>query len=152
MRIDAGLVLVLFLATGCAGTLPPRSDTLDSASIGRYIAEAAALPAERLGAEVSRLQNGPLTPPDRLKLTWLLARKGARPEDLTHAQELLVGQEGAYADPGGRQWFLLIQRVVRLELELREEQRRGAALQDKIERLMNLERSLHERGKPQEAR
>jgi hypothetical protein len=152
MRIDAGLVLVLFLAAGCAGTLPPRSDTLDSASLGRFLAEAAALPAERLGAEVSRLQNGALTPPDRLKLAWLLARKGARPEDLARAQELLAGQETAYPDPGARQWFLLVQRVVRLEQELREEQRRGGALQDKIERLMNLERSLHERGKPQEAK
>lgn len=152
MRIDAGLALVLLLAAASCADIPPYPDTPDSGAISRALAETAALPPERQGAEMSRLQRGPLTPGDRLKLAWLLARKGARPEDLARAQELLAGQEGAYTDAGGRQLFLLVQRVVRLELELREEQQRGAVLQDKIQRLMNLERSLHERGKPQEAK
>ena len=174
MRADFSLVLVLLLA-GCANGLPrlfpaeqepppaasatprvaasaiPHSNA-SAGQLARYLADSAAWPAQTQAAEIRRLQGGALTPPDRLKLAWLLARKGARDEELAHAQELLAGQENAFADAGSRQLLLLLQRVVRLEQELREERRRAGALQEKIDRLVELERSLHERTKPQESK
>lgn len=159
MRFDVSFVLILLLA-GCAGgglplrapepaqALPaPAPSDLTPVQMARYMADAAAWQADALAAELRHLQAGPLTAADRFKLAWLLARKGGRVEDAARAQELLAGLEGAFADAGARQLLLLVQRIARLELEVRQERRRATALQDKIELLKGLERDLHERAK-----
>ncbi len=163
MRTEIGFALCLVLA-GCAamGTVPPAKapapasskappppgpSDLSANQMAGYMAEAAAWPAERVAAEVQRLRSGPLTAAERFKLAWLLAGKGARPEDLALAHDLLIDLEGAFTDPDGRQMLRLVQRLVGIELEARQEHRRALDLQSKIDRLKDLERDLHERAK-----
>lgn len=160
MRIDAWICCACLALAGCAAlpgsTSTPADAPRDRATPERLLgllAASAEWSGPVLAGELQRLQEAaPRDATARLELAMLLARRGATPEALARAQSLLAGLEEAFAAPGTRQFVLLHQRLVRLELDLRQERRRAAELQDKIERLKDLERNLGQRGKTEEGK
>jgi hypothetical protein len=127
-------------------------NALTPAQLAEYIGKVSKLEGEAAIAEAKRLEaTAHGNAGDRLKLAYLLARDGARPEDLARARELLTGI--ALDDAGTREIARLLQRIVRLEQNVRQERVKATELQEKIEQLKSLERELQERGqsKPQQA-
>jgi hypothetical protein len=163
MRVEAmGGLLVCLLVCGCAITpgneagpaatiVEPggAAQTFDMRDMTEYMRKISARDPAVLHAETKRLQALPnRTAAERLELAWLLDREDASNEELARAQTLLTGLETAFADPSLNAYIRLMQRAVDQELLLRQEHSRADELQDKIDRLKDLEQSLLDRSQP----
>jgi hypothetical protein len=164
MRHDASLALLLLLA-GCAVGTPTRDTAIPAAMTAqaapsadltatqllRDMVDTTAWPAEKLDAEIKRLQADQTTPALRFRLAWLMLRRGAqsavRSEDLARAQNLLARVEDDRGDADSRKLLGLLQDMAQLQMELRQAHRHATTLTEKIELLKALERSLNVRGR-----
>ncbi len=163
MRVEAmGGLLVCLLVCGCA--IAPGNEagpaaiivepggaaqSFDMRDMTGYMRKMSARDPAVLHAETKRLQAlTSRTATERLELAWLLDREDASNEELARAQTLLSGLEGAFPDQSLKYYIRLMQRTVNQELLLRQEHDRADELQDKIDRLKDLEQNLLDRSQP----
>lgn len=146
----AGALLLVLLLAGCSSPIPlnrpPSSPVGDhtaappeSRDLLDFLVDSALWPAERRAAELRRLRAGPPSGVRAEKIAWLEAGKGNRP------RELLARLKRQEPSGDRRRLLHLLQHLLQLEQELRQERDRGARLHDRIERLKALERDLSQR-------
>ena len=150
-------LLVASLVSGCADTLTRPVQGAGPAKVAvefspsswaDYVDRMAGREPAQLKLEAQRLAGrSPITPPDRLRLAWLLDQEGASEADLNRSLELLMGLEGEFSAPALVDYVRLKRRAVGQGLQLRKERQQVEELQAKIERLKSLEQNLLEGAK-----
>ncbi len=144
----AGLLLTL---GGCAplSEQPPSRSTpagLDTTALSSELARVAALTGEQRRRELAALENERrLDDGRRFLLAALLER-----EDSVDALERSLKNLGALGEVDARTQALLelMKRSLRARIELRQQTLRAQELQDKLEQIKALEKSLQQRNTP----
>jgi len=144
----AGLLLTL---GGCAplSEQPPSRSTpagLDTTALSSELARVAALTGEQRRRELAALENERrLDDGRRFLLAALLER-----EDSVDALERSLKTLGALGEVDARTQALLelMKRSLRARIELRQQTLRAQELQDKLEQIKALEKSLQQRNTP----
>ena len=168
----AGLPVLALLLAGCVGQAPVNIEapvppappvcptvsvaepagrsttpevTTESRELLDFFADSVLWSAERRAAELRRLRAGPQSGATSRKIAWLEPGKANAP------RELLTRPEQQELAGDHRRLLHLLQHLLKVEQELRQERERGARLHDQIERLKALERDLSQREKAESA-
>jgi len=152
MTLKTLLLAGLLLTLGACATLPdqPPSRTppagLDTAALSSELARVAALSAEQRRRELAGLDNERrLDDGRRFLLAALLER-----EDSVDALERSLKTLGALGEVDARTQALLelMKKSLRARIELRQQTLRAQELQDKLDQIKALEKSLQQRATP----
>lgn len=160
----AGLPALALLLAGCVGQtpmnieapVPPAPPVCPAASIAEpattesrelldFLVDSVLWSAERRASELRRLRAGPQSGTTSRKIAWLEPGKANAP------RELLTRPEQQELEGDRRRLLHLLQHLLKVEQELRQERERGARLHDQIERLKALEQDLSQREKAESA-
>ncbi len=152
MTLQSGLLAGLLLTTLSACTLPPESpvhrprpvEAAPSTLIGE-LARVSALSAEQRRRELAELENARLNDARRFQLAALLER-----DDSIEALERSLKTLAAIGDDDTRSQALieLMKKSLKARIENKQLAARNAELQDKLEQIKALEKSLQQRNAP----
>lgn len=152
MTLQSGLLAGLLLTTLSACTLPPEgpahrprpAEVAPSTLIGE-LARVSALSAEQRRRELAELENARLNDARRFQLAALLER-----DDSIEALERSLKTLAAIGDDDARSQSLieLMKKSLKARIENKQLAARNAELQDKLEQIKALEKSLQQRNAP----